>query len=52
MINLVQHAGHQIELKVSDDQEMLNVYCWSCHDTRYSQLVGSFILNEREGEDE
>lgn len=50
MINLVQHTGHQIELKISDDKDMLNVYCWSCHDTHTSQLVGSFILNEGENE--
>lgn len=48
MFNLVEHAGHRIELKLNDNN--LDVNCWDCHDTHKPEKIGSFLLKEREGE--
>ena len=48
MFNLVKHAGHSIDLRLEGDQ--LEVYCYTCHDTRQAIKIGSFILDNKERE--
>lgn len=48
MINLVEHVDHSIALKLSNDNNSLDVFCYTCHDTHTAARIGSFILNDEE----
>jgi hypothetical protein len=46
MINLVDHVDHSITLKLSNDGNDLDVFCYTCHDTHTATRIGSFIIRE------